>query len=770
MNCRSKQLAGIVIINQPFWFVLTLVVLIGLSTPVIAQDTSILLRGHMFDDDRTLDLSAFNGWSFKAGDDPDYALPRLDTRDWIQVRPDTLTFAQVSSDGTLNGWLRLRFRPDSLAVSNIKALQINNWAPMSIYLDGKLILQYRMGDPESRFYGNNNAYANKLNILDEPLFANKEHVLAIHIEDYASNYLEGLWGDLNFPVIHNLRLVHTDLQDELAQRNYFQIILATCLVLLFIVYMFIWLLTARDSTIRTIMIIAGLLSIDYLYYSILILDLLPISPFVHGIYTRLEYIILLSIPGLFPYLLNHVLARNTQHWTVVPPISLVIFGIFFILAPSLYANTSAIFSLILYGVLVLLLLILTIRFHRAIDRRNIVIVFTVFIYTLAVYGNAILRTLYEVETSSLTFALDLISGITLPLGLLYYVATRYSSTLSDLRDRIVEIGQLSEHKLLAEREKQRLIEEQNEQLEKEVAERTRELEDQRDTVLAAHKDLEQAMENLQSAQEQLVQQEKLASLGQLTAGIAHEIKNPLNFVNNFSSVSLELVDEAADEVEKVMEISDSRVFISDTLSDIKFNLTKILDHGTRADRIVKSMLQHSRGGSGKVSQVDLNAVLKEYVNLSYHGMRASAKPIQCEVAYNFDDSVGEVTMVGEDISRVILNLCNNAFDAMYDKFEQGSGKLPDGSPYRPKLVVHTSRSGKKVTIQVEDNGPGIPPDIKDKILQPFFTTKKGTEGTGLGLSISFDIIKAHGGDIKIISTPGHTTSFIVTIPDNQQDL
>lgn len=766
MNCRSKQLAGIVIINQPYWFVLMLVVQIGLSTPVSAQDTSILLRGHMFDDDRTLDLSAFNGWSFKAGNDPDYALPRLDTHDWIHVRPDTLTFAQVSSDGTLNGWLRLRFRPDSVAVSNIKALQINNWAPMSIYLDGKLILQYRMGDPESRFYGNNNAFANKLNILDEPLFANKEHVLAIYIEDYAANYLEGLWGDLNFPVIHNLRLVHTDLQDELAQRNYFQIILATCLVLLFIVYMFIWLLTARDSTIRTIMIIAGLLSIDYLYYAILILDLLPISPFVHGIYTRLEYIILLSIPGLFPYLLNHVLARNTQHWTIVPPISLVIFGIFFILAPSLYANTSAIFSLILYGVLVLLLLILTIRFYRAIDRRNIVIVFTVFIYTLAVYGNAILRTLYEVEASSLTFALDLISGITLPLGLLYYVATRYSSTLSDLRDRIVEIGQLSEHKLLAEREKQRLIEEQNEQLEKEVAERTRELEDQRDTVLAAHKDLEQAMENLQSAQEQLVQQEKLASLGQLTAGIAHEIKNPLNFVNNFSSVSLELVDEAADEVEKVMELSDSRVFISDTLSDIKFNLTKILDHGTRADRIVKSMLQHSRGGSGKMSQVDLNTVLKEYVNLSYHGMRASAKPIQCEVAYNFDDSVGEVTMVGEDISRVILNLCNNAFDAMYDKFEQGSGKLPDGSAYRPKLVVHTSRNGKKVTIQVDDNGPGIPDDIKDKILQPFFTTKKGTEGTGLGLSISFDIIKAHGGDIQIRSTPGQT-SFIVTIPDSQ---
>jgi len=747
---------------QVFLSIMIFGILVGFTS---AQDTSILLREHMFEEDRSLDLSSFNGWSFKAGHDPDYALPRLDTRDWIAVKPDTLTFAQVSSDGVLNGWLRLRFRPDSAAVSNIKALHINNWAPMSIYLDGRLILQYRTGDPSGRLYGNNNAFANKLNILDEPLFANKEHVLAIHIEDDASNYLQGLWGDLDFPLIHDLKFVHTDEQDELALRNYLQIILATCLVLLFIVYLFIWLLTARDSIIRTIMIIAGLLSVDYLYYAILVLDLVPISPFVHGVYTRLEYIILLSIPGLFPYLLNYILAENKQRWSLTPPISLVIFGLFYILVPDLYDNTSLQFGLILYSVLLVLLFYFVIRYWRAINSKNIVVVSTVFVYMICAFSHSVIANFYANQLGHLLFPLDLTAGIILPLGLLYYVASRYSSTLGDLRDRIVEIGKLSEQNLQAEREKQHMIEEQNEMLELEVAQRTKELQEQRDSVMEAHRELEAAVEELKATQQQLVQQEKLASLGQLTAGIAHEIKNPLNFVNNFSSVSLELVAESIEEVEKVVAPGADRDFIVETLGDIRNNLSKILDHGTRADRIVKSMLQHSRGGAGKKSDVDFNAVIKEYVNLSYHGMRASAKPIICDVITNVSDEVGMVHMVGEDFSRVLLNLCNNAFDAMREKLEVTEGKLPDGSTYRPKLTISTKRDGGKVILMVEDNGPGIPDDIIDKILQPFFTTKKGTEGTGLGLSISFDIVKAHGGNIQIVSTPGQFTQFVVTIPD-----
>jgi signal transduction histidine kinase len=292
----------------------------------------------------------------------------------------------------------------------------------------------------------------------------------------------------------------------------------------------------------------------------------------------------------------------------------------------------------------------------------------------------------------------------------------------------------------------------------------------------ARQNAEDALIELRATQTQLVQQEKLASLGQLTAGIAHEIKNPLNFVNNFSEVSIELIDEALEQLALVKtrhalspsspealspasttaaspattpasspaqppihEILDD---IKDILSDTKQNLTKIHEHGTRANGIVTSMLQHSRGGSGKMEPTDLNALIKEYVNLSFHGMRAGKNPINVTIDLQLDEEIKTVLLVEEDFSRVLLNLCNNAFDAMRETADMR----------QPSLTVRTKLESKQVLIEVEDNGPGISDEIKDKILQPFFTTKKGTEGTGLGLSISNDIIKAHGGSLDIESS------------------
>ncbi len=275
--------------------------------------------------------------------------------------------------------------------------------------------------------------------------------------------------------------------------------------------------------------------------------------------------------------------------------------------------------------------------------------------------------------------------------------------------------------------------------------RERELEHARE-IEKAYNNLETAHQNLKSAQKQLIEQEKLASLGQLTAGIAHEIKNPLNFVNNFSAVSIEMVDEVVVDIDKYMEESPDRDFIKETLSFIKANLTKINDHGTRADGIVKSMLMHSRGGSGKMEPTKLNDLIKEYVNLAFHGMRAGKNAISVELDLQLDESIDEIPMIAEDFSRVILNLTNNAFDAMRDKLSKV------GQVYKPELKVTTRKQDKLYVIEVSDNGPGIPDNIRDKILQPFFTTKKGTEGTGLGLSITHDIVKAHGGFIEIDST------------------
>ncbi|MDX1642519.1 MAG: GAF domain-containing protein, partial [Balneolaceae bacterium] len=281
----------------------------------------------------------------------------------------------------------------------------------------------------------------------------------------------------------------------------------------------------------------------------------------------------------------------------------------------------------------------------------------------------------------------------------------------------------------------------------------------------SYQKMRKALMDLKAAQEQLVQQEKLASLGQLTAGIAHEIKNPLNFVNNFSDLSIELVDEIKDELAN-LENGDSNEHVSESLiilDDIKKNLRKIHEHGTRADGIVKSMLQHSRGGSGKVEPTDINALIKEYVNLAFHGMRASKQPINVDIELDLQDELKEIPLIAEDFSRVILNLSNNAFDAMRDKLKSADS---NDKEYLPKLKVSSSRQNGRVTIQIEDNGPGIPSHLKDKILQPFFTTKKGKEGTGLGLSITNDIVKSHGGDIQIESEDDKYTRFTLTIPDH----
>ena len=295
------------------------------------------------------------------------------------------------------------------------------------------------------------------------------------------------------------------------------------------------------------------------------------------------------------------------------------------------------------------------------------------------------------------------------------------------------------------------------------------------------KAVEEAMAELKSTQAQLVQQEKLASLGQLTAGIAHEIKNPLNFVNNFSEVSVELIDEALEELAAVKTrhaLSPDKDSLEETiaiLNDVKSNLTKVHEHGTRADSIVKSMLQHSRGGSGKPEPTNLNELIKEYVILSFHGMRAKKNPINVDIQFDLDEKIGQVNLIGEDFSRVLLNICNNAFDAMREKAKTATD-------YLPILSVKTELTANgQPLIAISDNGPGIPDEIKDKILQPFFTTKKGTEGTGLGLSITHDIVKAHGGELKVetkidegnpdtfgkgegLPAEWHGTTFIINLP------
>ncbi|MEP0714277.1 HAMP domain-containing sensor histidine kinase [Algoriphagus sp.] len=275
-------------------------------------------------------------------------------------------------------------------------------------------------------------------------------------------------------------------------------------------------------------------------------------------------------------------------------------------------------------------------------------------------------------------------------------------------------------------------------------------------------ELEKSLKDYQELQKQLLLQEKLASLGQLSAGIAHEIKNPINFINNFSELSIEYVEEIEEELQKLAQ-NDTLADIDNLLQDIKANLEKILQHGKRADGIVKSMLMHSRGGQGEFSPANINSLLQEFVNLAFHGMRAGKHPINVSFEWELDQNLGQVSLIAEDFSRVIVNLCNNAFDAMRAKLDL-LANTDAKHDYQPRLLIKTKQKGNQLIAQIEDNGAGIPEPILNKILEPFFTTKKGKEGTGLGLSITHDIIKAHKGSLAIISQEGDFTRFEISLP------
>ena len=265
--------------------------------------------------------------------------------------------------------------------------------------------------------------------------------------------------------------------------------------------------------------------------------------------------------------------------------------------------------------------------------------------------------------------------------------------------------------------------------------------------------VESTLEELKSTQAQLIQSEKMASLGELTAGIAHEIQNPLNFVNNFSEVNRELLIEMKDEIDKGNS-NDAKAIANDVIE----NEQKINHHGKRADAIVKGMLQHSRVSTGQKEPTDINVLADEYLRLSYHGMRAKDKEFNATIKTDFDEAIGKINVVPQDIGRVLLNLYNNAFYALAEK------KKAQGENYEPTISVNTKRIHDKAEITVKDNGNGIPQKIADKIFQPFFTTKPTGQGTGLGLSLSYDIIKAHGGEIKVETKEGEGSIFILTIP------
>ena len=318
-----------------------------------------------------------------------------------------------------------------------------------------------------------------------------------------------------------------------------------------------------------------------------------------------------------------------------------------------------------------------------------------------------------------------------PLFLLIYISIRFKEILKDVSDEAQKVLNITE-------EKKEILANQNILMEQQVTERTSEL--------------KTSLENLKSTQSQLIQSEKMASLGELTAGIAHEIQNPLNFVNNFSEVSAELVDEMNEEIEQ-----GNMEDVKEIAVDIKQNLEKINHHGNRAGEIVKGMLQHSRTSSGKKEATDINSLTDEYLRLAYHGLRAKDKSFNATLKTDFDEKIGKIDIIPQDIGRVILNLINNAFYAVNERSKMGVEN------YEPKVEVITRSANDTIEILVSDNGNGMPEHVKEKVFQPFFTTKPTGKGTGLGLSLSYDIITAHGGELKVETKEEVGTTFIIQL-------
>ncbi|WP_235299429.1 sensor histidine kinase [Portibacter marinus] len=332
---------------------------------------------------------------------------------------------------------------------------------------------------------------------------------------------------------------------------------------------------------------------------------------------------------------------------------------------------------------------------------------------------------YEKPINSLTVLIA-------PILLLVYVSVRFKEIL-------VAISQESQKVIRITEEKKEILANQNIKLEQQVKERTAELKN--------------SIEHLKATQDQLIQSEKMASLGELTAGIAHEIQNPLNFVNNFSELSSELIDEMNTELSSG-ELEEAKLIAE----DIKDNLGKINFHGKRAENIVKAMLQHSRKSTAEKESTDINQLAEEYLRLAYHGLRAKDKSFNATLITDLDESVPQIKVVPQDLGRVILNLITNAFYAVNEK---GQLNLPN---YAPTVTVSTKNLDENIIIKVSDNGNGISDEARSKIFQPFFTTKPTGQGTGLGLSMSYDIIKSHGGSISVKTENGAYTEFTIQLP------
>ncbi|MCA0230532.1 MAG: histidine kinase [Bacteroidetes bacterium] len=689
-----------------------------------------------------------NGWKWHEGDNHEWADPEFDDSDWKIIDPtqDVNAIPQLSRKGY--GWFRTTIEFSPLVAQKLTTLQISQSVASEVYINGLLArtigeIDLKRGKVQAANIFHNNS-------IGLPYSVSYPFVQISVRVAYERN---SFYNRVGFNKNHCFRatLIETENapktylhQRQQSYYGWFQVGVFFILTFLHLSFFFLY------RTQRANLYFSGTTSALGIAFLCI-----PLSfDFVEtlSLYFIVEFIQTIAFPIAYLFLIRAIYEIFHQKtgilfWLIVVFGIIIVFSLF---TPySLGSTWAELGTELLMTAEVIRVTVVALRKHLPGARLIMIgmgvslVMFMLFYFDILLeyYGFAPLFP--QGFGGIITYQ---IAVLCVPLSISLYLAISFSQTNKVLIEKLQENNALTQKTLQQEQEKQQILEAQNETLERQVRERTSQL--------------EQSLEELKAAQNQLIQKEKMASLGELTAGIAHEIQNPLNFVNNFAELSVELIDELKEEthIEGVG---------AEILADISQNLGKINHHGKRASSIVKGMLEHSRMGTGERQPTDINALCDEYLRLSFHGMRAKDKAFNADFQIHLDPTLSKINVVPQDLGRVLLNLFNNAFYAVNQRNTvetlHATSLQPAG--FKPTVSVQTKRLANAVEIQVSDNGGGIPNDILPKIFQPFFTTKPTGEGTGLGLSLSYDIItKGHDGTLAVESVEGQGTTFIVTIP------
>ncbi|HVV54884.1 MAG TPA: ATP-binding protein [Mucilaginibacter sp.] len=678
-----------------------------------------------------LPANVTNQWKFHAGDNPAWADTAFDDHNWQHIDASKEYHFLPRVAKAQIGWFRLTLDVSPALRKKAVALVVKQHGAAEVYFNGVLI---RTMGRVSKDYQNERTRSSSADPLTLQLTNAPKQYIAIRYSFSRSNLVIG-YGS---PVIRaSFSQVDNAWDNFFLQVDYYttRAWVSGGFMLLCLLQLAIYLFN-RERKVNLYLSLYALMQMITLANGLL-------TPMVRsdGWYTFFDLAIFnVAAPLDFVFLMMMTYAffgyKRGRWFMVLSALSLPVIIIQFIADNAANEHVLAIYNVVIY----LTIIAVSAKAIREKKAGSVFflagIIVSLIFFTLFSFGDYIIAQPYLLVSFEVALAF-----ITPAIILSVLLAREFAQNLISLRLRLAEVEVLSAQNLQQEAEKQQILSKQNEILEQKVAERTAEL--------------NQSLINLKATQTQLIQSEKMASLGELTAGIAHEIQNPLNFVNNFSEVSAELVDEMDEELDKG-DVTEAKAIAS----DIKDNLEKIRHHGKRADAIVKGMLQHSRASSGQKEPTDLNALADEYLRLAYHGLRAKDKEFNADLVMHFDEKLPKADVVAQDIGRVLLNLFNNAFYAVNQKAKTA------GPDYKPTVEVSTfTPPSGGWGVSVKDNGSGIPDAVKDKIMQPFFTTKPTGEGTGLGLSLSYDIVvKGHGGSMQVESAEGQGSEFIIKLP------